>query len=214
MPSLKELDLGCHELERTEQRRFRHEVRSVCALVARHLPKTMNEKYWKVLVLCVSGEPKAEPIDQLGVAFVEIQRDVSGFFTLEKEEKQRWVLAALREGVAKVAASTDLDPGSFEEAFKEAERLNFENIWRWKAKTSTDRRLKAEIWIEHDLEECRLVGVITTKAGERLASMTLATTAPDEFAFTRFLGKIRWEDDRRLVLEDKKGAVVGQVEVP
>ena len=214
MPYLKELNLGCRELKRSEQRRFTNEVRSVCALVARHMPKIKNEKYWKILVLCVSCEVKAEPIDQLGVAFVEVQRDVSGFFALEKKEKQRWALAALREGVAKVTHSEGLDPSSLEAAFREVERLDFENIWRWKVKASSNRKLKVEVWIEHDVEECRLVGVIITKAGDRLVSKTLLVTAPDEWAFNRFLGKIRWEGERKAVLEDKKGAVVGEVEVP
>ena len=164
-------------------------------------------------MLCVSEKPKADPIDQLGVAFVEIQRDVPEFFAMEKREKQRWALAALREGIAKVTASSDLDPASFEEAFREAERLDFENTWRWKAKASSDRKLRAEVWIEHDVEECRLVGVISTKAGERLARSTLVTTAPDEWAFNRHLGRIRWEDGRKVVLEDKKGTVVGEMEV-
>lgn len=201
-------------MERGEQRRFTNEVRSVCALVTRHLPKITNEKFGKILVLCVSCEAKSEPIDQLGVAFVEIQRDVHGFFTLGRKEKQWWALAALREGVAKVAATSDLDLARFEGAFKEAERLDFENIWRWKTKASDDRKMRAEVWIEHDLEECRLVGVITTKAGGRIARRILIATAPDEWAFTRFLGKIRWEDEGTVVLEDKKGGVVGQIEVP
>ena len=211
---MKELDLGCRELDRSEQRRFTNEVRSVCALVTRHLPKLMNEKYSKILVLCVSGEAKAEPVDQLGVAFVEIERNVAGFSLLEKKEKQRWALEALRLGVAKVTSCSDLDSASFESAFQEAERLDFENIWRWKAKASGDRKMRAEVWIEHDMEECRLVGVITTKAGACLARMTLATTAPDEWAFTRLLGKIRWDDERTFVLLDKKGLVVGNVETP
>jgi hypothetical protein len=214
MPYLKELDLGCRELDKNERRRFTNEVRSVCALVTRHLPKIANEKYKKILVLCVSSQPKTSSINQLGVAFVEVQRDARAFFCLSNREKQRWAHAALREGTMNVTDSHGFEPNMLIDAFQQAQLLEFENTWRWGVKASNNRRLKAEVWVEHDVEECRLLGVITTRTGDRLASDLLISTVPDEWAFDRYLGKLRWEDERTAVLDDKSGARVGTITLP
>lgn len=209
MPYLKELDLGCHELEADARRRFTNDVRSVCALVTRHIPRTKNQKYKKVLVLCVAGQPRPSPMDQLGVAFVEVQRDIEAFFTLTKLDKQRWALSALEEGTLKVTDSDGLDPINLLGAFRRAEDLGFKNHWRWAHKSRRDRRFRAEVWVEHDLEECRLIGAIVTREGDRVVDEVLISTPPDEWAFDRFLGRIRWVDQNMVVLEDKQGGVVG-----
>ena len=197
-----------NEKDRWVRHRFDNETRSVIALFERHLePPCDSGKLVKVNTRIMSHVQRPEPSDAVGVVEVQIEGDHSGFFELAYEEKKQQTLEWLFRGIEIVTKFYGWDIKPYEDAREAVLNLNFENHWTWpkRAWWRNDRRLVAEVFVEHDIEEVRLYIQLRKRSGDVLQRTLVVTDMPHEFVFNRYFGLLRWIDDVAVQLLPKFG---------
>ena len=189
--------------------RFRNETRSVLALFERHLkPPRESGNLWKVNINVVENVYRPQPFDVLGVIEVQIEGDCRGFFSLKADEKRRQTLNWLVRGIEIVTKSYGWDIKPYEEARDAVLNLNFVNHWAWRKRAwwRNGRRLVAEVFAEHEIEEIRIYIQLRNRSKEILERVLVVTDMPDEFAFDKYFGSLNWIDDTTVELVTKSWA--------
>jgi len=212
---LVQFDLAAADVSKAIGNRFLQETRGVTALFERVFPGLRTEDVWKVRVECRDKAEDHEWAPALGVQFVDVDCDVTAVLALEREERKRRFLELLCSGLEKVAARYGWPWEPFEEARRKALDLELRNEWTWKKQRwSKGRRLVGRLRCVHEFEAFRAWLVVEGRDGVEVARKQVLETRPDEFAFARFFGDIRWISPGRVALLAKNGSEVGCVEVP
>ena len=79
---------------------------------------------------------------------------------------------------------------------------NYKNEWIWKKKKN--KNFIAEIVIVHEVKTAQIFLRIY-KNKEYIREFEILSTYPDEFYFSQYLGRIKWVDDKTVVIEQKNG---------
>lgn len=197
--------------EETKQigHRFRNETRSVLALFERYLkPPRESGKLWKVNIYVVERVRKPQPFDVLGVIKVQIEGDCRCFFCLTADEKRRQTLNWLVRGIEIVTQAYGWDIKPYADAREAVLDLNFKNHWTWRKRAwwRNGRRLAAEVFVEHEVEEIRIYIQLRNRSNEILERFLVVTDMPDEFVFDKYFGALQWIDDTTVKLVPKSWA--------
>jgi hypothetical protein len=179
----------------------------VSALYERSFPGLTTEETWKVLVECVPFLARRSPAeDRFGVAVVQAGLDWDAFANASSLQKKEMALEALHEGVLAVCADRGWPAEPFGEAERKVRELNFVNrgIWK-KPKSSPNRRLRAEIEYEYELDRFTITLVVRTRDGSEVKRALLVEETPDEFIFDKHLGRLEWLSNFEVALVPKRG---------
>jgi len=209
MPLLKEFELIMPlrtSINKETRRRFELQTRCVTSLYERLFPKFKTETCWKISVECVADITNEQFREALGVGFQQVKMDVESFFSLPNANKKEVTLKTLQIGINKVLDQTNWSAQPFLNTYQKAKELQLINHWVWKKPVwSPSRKLKAEIFIQHEVEFCDISMIIYDRNGEEVKRKTLISELPDEWAYTRHLGKLTWESKTKATLSNKKG---------
>ena len=186
---------------------LRLEARCVTALYERCFEGLRTEKTWKVLVECVPFlAERPPPLDKLGVAVVQVEFEWDDYREESDRAKKERVLAALQEGVLSICEAWGWPAEPFENAHQRVFDLDFVNrgIWK-KPKSSPNRRLRAEIEYEHEMDRFTLTMVVRDREGSVRKRELLIEERPSEFAFDKHLGQLKWLSNDEVALFPKRG---------
>ena len=203
---IRQFGLYAPDLEWWTRHRFVNETRSVLALFERHLtPPRESGKNWKISVEIVSKIEKSKVREALGNITIQIEGDPISFFELEAEEKKKQTLVWLFRGIEIVTRNLGWDLKPYEDARVAVLDLNFVNQWTWKKRAwwRNGRRLVAEVFVEHEIEEVRIYIQLKNRSKEILDSVLVVTDIPDEFVFDKYFGALHWIDDHTVTLISK-----------
>ena len=203
---IRQLGLYAPDLEFWTSHRFVNETRSVLALFERHLtPPRESGKNWKISVEVVSNIVKPNVREALGNIKIQIEDDPMDFFELEAEEKKKQTLAWLFRGIEIVTRDLGWDMQSYKDARDAVLDLNFVNQWTWKKRAwwRNGRRIVAEVFVEHEIEEVRMYIQLKNRSKEILDRVLVVTDMPDEFVFDKYFGALQWIDDTTVKLSSK-----------
>ena len=204
---LREFALELVDESREARVDFRNQTRCVSALYERTFAGLTTEETWKVLVECVPFLAQRERVENpFGVAVVRVAFDWDAFAEASSHQKKELALEALQEGVLAVCAEWGWPTGPFEEAERRVRELRFVNrgIWK-KPKSSPNRRLRAEIEYEYELDRFTITMVIRGRDGTEVKRELLVEETPSEFVFDKHLGKLEWLSNSEVVLVPKRG---------
>ena len=191
--------------EKLERQRFVFATRCMSAMYARLFGRMKTEGCWKILVECVNQVEKKEFIDLLGVYKVQVQANPDGLLALEPDELKRESIEVLMKGIKKVALQNDWELQPFETAYQAVKKLNFTNQWIWRRPLSSpSRKHRAEVLVEHEVDEVLISLVIRDKAGDEVKRKQLLTEKPDEWFYAQHLGKLKWLSKDKVALYNKK----------
>lgn len=200
------------EEDRWARHRFVNETRTVLALFGRHLkPPRESGKLWKVNIYVVEHVNKPKPFDVLGVVEVQIEGDCRGFFGLTADDKKRQTLNWLFQGIEIVTKAYGWDIKPYADAKDAVLNLNFVNHWAWRKRAwwRNGRRLAAEVFVEHEIEEIRIYIQLRNRSKDVLERILVVTDMPDEFVFDKYFGALQWKDDYTVKLVPKSWAEGG-----
>lgn len=205
---LKEFDIDAPSLAKEARQIFRLQSRNVTALYEKYfIPPDGTGSFWKLLVEIVTEIKKPTPRDLLGVLTIQIQGEPESFFKAQGLDKKKLVLNWLMEGIRLIALEENWTMEPFEQASKKVLANNFVNRWTWKKPLKNlPKTLTAEIVIEHDIEEARIVAQFRSMNGEICGTELLSSTLPSEFAFIPCLGKLEWLDSNTIRLKAKSSS--------
>lgn len=190
-----------------KRRSFRLETRCVTAMFERLFGKMKTENSWKILVECVENITEERILNLSGV--VTVQVEFSGFdeFCLISEiEKKRTTLNLLMKGIEKVASNENWDSELFREISSQIEQTGYSNKWVWKkAVKSPEKNYYAEVVCQHNVKSMDISISIRQKNSVEIQRKIVISELPDEFAYAKHLGELKWISDVEVALINKKG---------
>ena len=188
--------------------KFAYETRSVLALYERYFtPPSETGKAWKISVEIVPQVKKPDVRELLGNLHVQIKDNPLVYFDLNAQEKKHQTLNWLFRGIEMVTQDRMWDLKPYEEARQAVLDLDFVNRWTWRKRAwwRNGRRLAAEVFVEHEIEEVHLYIQLRKRSGEILQKTLVVSDMPDEFVFNRYFGMLQWIDDTTVRLSPKFG---------
>ena len=116
-------------------------------------------------------------------------------------EKKKVVLGKINEGIIQVANHYSWDISPFNRVSKEIMDRNYVNEYLLKPKSSPDRKHKAEIFCQHDIDFITISMIIRErKSNEMRKSELLFKDRPHELSFVQKLGDLKWISNREVTL--------------
>ncbi len=205
---LREFDLDAPMMTREDRHQFRLASRFVTSNIEQNFDQFSNAVgAWKVLVEVVPAVNRPRTLDLLGVRAIQVIGDAHAYLSAGSSDRAKMALAWFEEGARSVFAELDWPVAPLDDAIQRVVELDFTNVMVWKAKLlNKSRTIKAEIVIEMDDVEARIVAIFRSKADARESRVLLCARQPSEFLFVPCLGKVEWLDDERLQLTSRSGS--------
>lgn len=161
---------------------------------------------WKILIECVEDISEQRILNYSGVYTVQIKFDYSSFICKSDFEKKKQVLELIMEGVKIVSNHEGWNLEPFEEVGSKIVESNYENKWIWKKPVkSKNKKISAEIICYHAVKNIDIYIVLKDKTGQELVKKKIISELPNEFAYSKHLGKIKWISDSQVVLVNQNG---------
>ena len=206
--AIRDFDLDAPTLPRHLRSEFRYQTRSLTSLYERCFGTKLSVgKAWKILIEIVPGITFPRHRDLLGVLVIQIVQDPNELLEINDDlRKRELALTWLVQGVLKFAAELGLEQPPFLAAADQVRALGFQNIQQWiKPRLNMIGNLSADVVVDHDVHEARLIGRIVDAKGTFVCESLLAITRPNEFIFAPMLGSLRWTDRKTVELRSKDG---------
>lgn len=194
-----------YEMNWKEKRmNFRDEIRCIADLYLYHLGKFQTQETKKIMINCVERVHNNEIRNCDGFTEVEVEFDYRTYTEFEKEEKKKFILEKLYEGVLKVGEAYKWEIPILNLAYQKVIEANYKNEYVWKQKVSPSRKYAAEIFCQHDIDNYTVTMNIKVRStDELLKSELLIVEKPNEFAFVKHLGNLKWISNTEVVFSNK-----------
>lgn len=187
-----------------KRQKFSLETRNISAMYERLFNKIQTENCWKVLVECVEHVQEEKVINYSGVNTVQIEFNHDDFLIMDEYEKRKITLELIMEGIRIIAKIKRWDTKPFEDVYHKIIELDYTNEWIWKkALKSINKKNSAEILCQHKVDSIEISIVFKDAKGFEIGRRKIITEQPDEFAYTRHLGKLKWISDSEVTLFNK-----------
>lgn len=183
---------------------FRDEVRCIAEMYIYNLGKFETKETKKVIIHCVTEISTHEVKTCDGFTEIEVELDFHTYSQLSNEDKKKLILEKLYEGVTKVAQYYQWNLDLFKDAYHSIVEKHYKNEYVWKKKSSPSRKYTAEIFCQHEIDKYVIkMNIKTSDTDELIKSEILITERPNEFAFVKHLGNLKWESNTKVVLLNK-----------
>lgn len=179
---------------------FCFQTRGICALYERCFEKLRNVECNRILIECVDYKSR-EGIKLFDGAYkFEKIASVDNFFKLSNNDKRKWTLETLKEGIDEVINIKGWDKTIFDEAYNKVKELNYVNNWVYGKKVKSPyNSLSAEVFCEHDIDNFNInVFVFNIKTKVIIHKEKIYSLKPDELIFRNYLGRIEWISENEL----------------
>lgn len=189
-----------------KRRNFRLETRCITAMFERLFEKFITEDCWKVLVECAVDITEKKVHNFSGVYTVQVEFQYNSFMSSNEYQKKQMALNAIMEGVRVISNYKGWKLEPFESACIKIHELNYTNEWIWmKAIKKINNHLMAEVLMRHEIKTMNIYILIKDVNGLEIGREKIISEKPDEFAYNKHLGKLKWISCNEVVLVNKKG---------
>ena len=189
-----------------KRRSFRLQTRCITAMYERLFGTYKTKDCWKILIECVEEITDERIINDSGVCSVPVQFSLDDFMAKSELEKKKTVLQLLMEGIEKLTIINQWDYNLFKEIALQIEQLDYVNEWTWKKSIkSPNKKYSAKVICNHDVESMDIFISISERDGKQVLLEKVISELPDEFAYARHLGELKWNSDSEVALINKKG---------
>ena len=158
--------------------------------------------------------------DLIDVARIYRRFDFETWFAANKFDKKRMIIEEIYGGMLHLAEHLGWEKEPLHKAFEACKSANYENAWTVEKlgnKTSTNRKLKAAIYVEYDIDEFRTFVIFSDNSGVQLQKTQIHTInffaenadIPDDI-FDILKGKTKWEK-HDFVLLNKNNVEIARV---
>ncbi len=188
-----------------KRREFQLYSRCMTSMIERLMPSINTKNYWKIIIECVEGTPKAEGIYMPEILFVQVLFDIDYFFKLNNYEKKKYIINKVLESVDYLSSNGYLELDELKQTCDDIIKSDYVNEWLWK-KTVKFKNKSVQIKILHEVDEVRIYMVF--KDGDKIVEeVLLVEDIPDEWVYSKYLGKLEWVSENKAQLTTKNGDV-------
>ena len=192
---------------KSKRRQFQLMSRCMTSMIERLIPSNLKTRgFWKIIIECVDTKNRPIGIYLPGILFVQVLFDGDGFFDLDNCEKKAYIIDKVME------ATECLTDNGFDEVeilksiCDEIIRLDYVNEWFYgKFYYNCDKSVG--IKVSHEVDKARIYMVFKDKEKRVLKERLLVETEPDEWAYCKYLGKLKWISEYAAQLVTKSGDV-------
>ncbi len=148
--------------------------------------------------------------------------DFENWFKQDKINKKRLIGEEVHNAMLYLADNYNWDKQALNNVYQSYIEANYETNWipkKFKAKSSPNRKYKAAIYVEYDIDEFRVYNIFYKKTGEEIDKKLIHIIDFNivEFDFIDMIfdilkGKTKWEKDE-FVLYDKSGKELGRTKI-
>lgn len=189
-----------------KRRSFRLETRCITAMYERLFGKLKTEDCWKILVECVENITDERILNYSGVSTVQVKFSFDDFSSKSEIEKKRTTLSLLMEGIENISLNENWDIKPFRMIASQIEEAGYLNEWIWKkAVKSPDKNYNAKVMCHHNVDSMDIFIFIMLHNGTEILLEKVISELPDEFAYSKHLGELKWISDFEVALINKKG---------
>lgn len=186
------------------RRRFDLESRCIVSMFLRLLGKYKTKDCCKIVIDCVEKAIQTDYSCWMGICLVHHELDYIDFFPKGNQEKKQIIFQIIKESIYNIAKERSWDLTPLQDAFNKIEELDYNNSWVFGKKVKSPSKLyTAELYIEHKIEKIDIFAVIRNKKDEIVEKKLIITEAPTEWVYTQYLGKLVWDSDTEIHLNDK-----------
>lgn len=186
------------------RRKFRLETRCISAMVERIIESIETKECWKILIECVDSVKETKVLNFSGVYTVQVQLDYDDFFSGNNLHKKEKTLQLLLEGYNLIAKSKGWSLAAFRIAYEKIIQNEYKNEWFWKKPVkSPDKLYSAEVFMQHDVDFMNISIIIKDKNKNEIGRKTIISEKPDEFAYAKHLGALKWISAEEVALFNK-----------
>ncbi|MDF2066557.1 hypothetical protein [Bacillus sp. Cr_A10] len=185
---------------------FGDQVRCIARLYTDLLGKFKTEETKKINIFCVTDLDKLNSVPKIALGFTDVYVfiDLESYWKLSNIEKKKVILEKINEGILQVANHFSWDTSIFSRVSKEVIDRNYVNEYSLKQKASPDRKHKAEIFCQHDIDFITISMIIRErKSNEIIKNELLFKDRPHEFSFVQKLGDLKWISNSEITLTHK-----------
>lgn len=178
-------------------------ARSSLSMIEGMLPQIATKDILKFII-----EFKHEDFEQIkrinsyGEFYVQMPGNVKDFLQLTDYEKKEFVVKKVIEASEYIMSCTDINLIPLIETCRSVEEYNYVNHWLWR-KPVKNGDYYAQVEIQHDINSLKINMVFFDSKFNRIKTVFLVETEPNEWNYHFFLGDLRWESDNVAVLLPK-----------
>lgn len=196
-----------YEINWKEKRRnFRLETRCITAMFERLFEKYTTVDCWKVLVECVMDIKEQKVLNFSGVYTVQVEFDYNSFVSSNEYQKKQMTLSAIMEGIRVISTTKGWKLEPFEIVYTKICESKYTNEWIWKKAVNIFmKNLTAEVLMQHEVKSMNVFILIKDRKGLEIGREKMISEMPDEFAYIKHLGEIKWFSSNEVALINKKG---------
>lgn len=189
-----------------KRRKFRLNTRCISSMFERLFGKFITKNCCKLLIECVPEVAEHELLDFSGIYSVKVLFDYNNFIEQNEYQKKKMTLEILMEGIRIVAENQKWDVEPFKDVYSRILELDFINEWAWKKPVvSSNKKYHAEVMMLHDVRFIDIYIIVRDTAGNEIKREKIISELPDEFAYARHLGDLKWTSNDTVTLINKKG---------
>lgn len=185
---------------------FGDQVRCIARLYTDLLGKFKTEETKKLNIYCVTDLDKLNSVTKTALGFTDVYVFIAleSYWKLSNIEKKKVILEKINEGILQVANHYSWDISILNRVSKEVIDRNYVNEYSLKQKASPDRKHKAEIFCQHDIDFITISMIIRErKSNEIIKNELLFKDRPNEFSFVQKLGDLKWISNSEITLTHK-----------
>jgi len=185
---------------------FRDQVRCIAGLYLNLLGKFSTEKTNKIMISCITDLETVNvgPKTMEGFTEVFVLLDLNCYWKFSNLEKKKVILEKINEGILLIANEFSWDISAFNQVTKEIIERDYVNEFSLKQKSSPDRKHKAEIFCQHEIDFINISMIIRErKSNEIIKNELLFKDRPHELSFVQKLGELKWISNSEITLTHK-----------
>lgn len=187
---------------REKCRKFSLETRCITSMFARLFPKFKTQSEWKILVQCCDEVFDERVISYGGVVSTQVKSNFLNFCRLSENEKKIYSLEQLMKGIQKIASEKNWNLEPFISVRNQIISLNYDNTWTWKSIRKNS--IEAKVICQHCIDNVNIFLIVNDTNGNVILDEKVITELPDEWAYSKYLGDIKIEKNKILLVDKKK----------
>ena len=165
----------------------------------------------KQINLCCSDE-----VYDVSVVFLELPfKDLDEYFTLSSYEKSDFLLKSIVRAFQEISKKTEtIDLNLINAIAEKCKEDKFINQYYFgKLRSAKNRKHKAGIWVEHEMETLRIYLDILDKEEHLLKRELVSETEPLYPKYYPLLGGVKWTDNDNVELFNRKREVLKTITI-
>lgn len=188
-----------------KRREFQLFSRCMTSMIERLMPSINTKNYWKIIIECVEGIPKAEGIYMPEILFVQVLFDIDCFYKFDNYEKKKYIINKVLEAIDYLTSCGYLELDELKQTCDVIIKSDYVNEWLWKKPVRLKNK-SVQIKVLHEVDKVSIY-MIFKDEDKIVEEVLLVEDIPDEWVYSKYLGKLEWVSENKAQLTTKSGDV-------